>query len=289
MAKNNNLHAAKTARNDEFYTQLSDVEKEMKNYVEFFKGKKVLCNCNDDRWSAFFQYFSLNFEKLGLAKLTCVAHNSEGGHGTKYVFNGDKNGNRMVDQEEIEITELKGCGDFSDEEGIAELQDCDVVVTNPPFSLFRDFVALLEKYDKKYIIIGNGNAVTYKEIFPLIKENKMWLGNKCFSGGMDFIAGDTYDNSKCKHPKYNDNGDTIINVMMCVWFTNVPHAKRNQPLDLFKKYSKDYYPQYDNYLGFECSKTAEIPIDDYIEIEIDEKDYSKWKEAYGDDVEIIEE
>lgn len=241
MAKNNNLHAAKKARNDEFYTQISDVEKEMKNYTEFFKGKKVLCNCNDDQWSAFFQYFSLNFEKLGLAKLTCVSYN-EGGHGKKYVFNGDKNGNRMVDQEEIEITELKGCGDFSDEEGIAELQDCDVVITNPPFSLFRDFVALLEKYEKKYIIVGSDNARTYKNIFQLIKENKLWLG-------INHLG------------TFKQPDGSIKNFGNISWFTNVSHAKRNQPLDLFKKYSKDYYPKYQNYDAIEVSKTAEIPMD----------------------------
>lgn len=241
MSKNNNLHSAKKARNDEFYTMLSDVEKEMKYYRDFFKGKKVLCNCNDDQWSAFFKYFSLNFEFLGLKKLTCVSYN-EGGHGKKYVFEGDVNGNRKVDQEEITITELKGCGDFSDEEGIAELQDCDVVVTNPPFSLFRDFVALLEKYNKKYIVVGNDNARTYKEIFRLIKENKMWLG-------INHLG------------TFRQPDGSIKNFGNISWFTNVEHGKRNEVLELTKTYSNEYYPKYDNYDAIEVSKTVDIPMD----------------------------
>ena len=260
MCKNSNLHAAKIAKNDEFYTQLADVEKEVKHYKDFFKGKKVLCNCNDDKWSAFFKYFTMNFEHLGLKQLVCISYN-ENGHGMKYTYNGDLNNNRMADDMEIVEQQLNSNGSYSSDECIELLKECDVVVTNPPFSLFRDFVALLIQYNKKFLIIGNGNAVTYKEIFPLIKENKMWIGHKSFSGGIDFIAGDNYDNSKCKHPKYDDKGNTIINVMMSVWFTNIPHNKRNQPLDLFKKYNPTEYPKYDNYDAIECSKTANIPMD----------------------------
>ena len=170
MANNSNLHAAKTAKNDEFYTQLSDVEREMKHYKDFFRGKKVLCNCNDDRWSSFFKYFSMNFEHLGLVKLTCVSH-SEDGHGMKYVFNGDTNKNRMVDDEEVTITELNGHGDFRDEECRALLAEADVVVTNPPFSLFREFIALMMEFNKKFLVIGNSNAITYKEILPCMLQH----------------------------------------------------------------------------------------------------------------------
>lgn len=259
MAKNSNLHSAKANKNDEFYTQLSDVEKEMKYYRDFFKGKKVLCNCNDDQWSAFFKYFSLNFEFLGLKKLTCVSYN-EGGHGKKYVFEGDVNGNRKVDQEEITITELKGCGDFSDEEGIAELQDCDVVVTNPPFSLFRDFVALLEKYNKKYIIIGNQNAITYKEIFPLIKENKMWLGVSMNGSNRWFRAGADYPVNENAAGYKEEDGEKYFFVNGVVWFTNVDHGKRNEVLELTKTYSNEY-PHYNNYDAIEVSKVVNIPMD----------------------------
>ena len=264
MSKNNNLHSAKKAKNDEFYTRIEDVEKELKHYKDFFKGKKVLCSCNDGKlngsWSAFAQYFSMNFEHLGLEKLTCVSYN-EDGHGMKYVYCGDKNSNHISDDFEWEVTELKGHGDFSDEEGCQMMQECDVVVTNPPFSLFRDFVAQLVKYDKKFLVIGNMNAITYKEIFPLIKDNKIWSGNKSFSGGMDFSVGDKFDVNICKHPKYDKNGKLNINVMGCIWFTNIPHSKRNQPLDLYKKYNPKDYPKYDNYDAINVDKVTDIPMD----------------------------
>ena len=264
MSKNNNLHSAKKAKNDEFYTRIDDVEKELKYYKDFFKGKKVLCNCNDGKingeWSAFAQYFSMNFEHLGLEKLTCVSYN-EDGHGMKYVYCGDKNGNYIADDFEWEVSELNGHGDFSDEEGCQMMQECDVVVTNPPFSLFRDFVAQLVKYDKKFLVIGNMNAITYKEIFPLIKDNKIWSGNKSFSGGMDFSVGDKFDVNICKHPKYDKNGKLNINVMGCIWFTNIPHSKRNQPLDLYKKYNPKDYPKYDNYDAINVDKVTDIPCD----------------------------
>ena len=260
MAKNNNLHAAKTAKNDEFYTQLSDIEKELNNYKDFFNGKVVYCNCDDPRESNFFKFFSMNFERLCLKKLITTGYKKDG-HGVAFVYEGDKNGNRKVDDVEVEVIQLQGNGGYETDECIAFLKEADVVVTNPPFSLFRDYVKQLMDYDKKFIIIGNGNAVTYKEIFPYIKENKMWLGNKSFSGGMDFIAGKNYDSSKCKHPKYDDFGNTIINVMMCVWFTNIPHEKRNQPLDLYRKYNPTDYPKYDNYDAINVDKVTDIPED----------------------------
>ena len=258
--KNTNLHSAKTAKNDEFYTQLSDIEKEMAHYKDFFKGKIVYCNCDDARESNFFKFFSNNFESLGLKKLITTGYKAEG-KGVKLVYDGDKNGNFMVDDAEVVVTELEGNGDFRSEECIELLKECDVVITNPPFSLFREYVAQLMEYGKKFIIIGNGNAVTYKEIFPYIKNNELWLGNKSFSGGMDFIAGENYDSAKCKHPKYDNKGNIIINVMMCVWFTNIPHTKRNTPLDLYRKYSNEDYPKYDNYDAIEVSKVSEIPTD----------------------------
>ena len=258
--KNTNLHNAKTAKNDEFYTQLSDIEKEMAHYKDFFKGKIVYCNCDDARESNFFKFFSNNFESLGLKRLITTGYKADG-KGVKLVYEGDKNSNFMVDDAEIVVTELEGSGDFRSEECIELLKECDVVVTNPPFSLFREYVAQLMEYGKKFIIIGNGNAVTYKEIFPYIKNNELWMGNKSFSGGMDFIAGENYDSAKCKHPKYDNKGNIIINVMMCVWFTNIPHTKRNTPLDLYRKYSNEDYPKYDNYDAIEVSKVSEIPMD----------------------------
>ena len=268
MGKNANLRNAKSAKNDEFYTRIEDVEKELKYYKDFFKGKKVLCNCNDGKingeWSAFAQYFSMNFEHLGLKKLTCISYN-EDGHGMKYVYQGDKNGNHIADDIEWEVTELDGHGDFSDEEGQQMMQECDVVVTNPPFSLFRDFVAQLVKYDKKFLIIGNKNAITYKEVFPLIKENKLWIG--CAPMGQDiyFALTDKVKEDMLKNKKEGSaykivNGEIMGRAQAC-WFTNIPHSKRNQPLDLYKKYNPKDYPKYDNYDAINVNKTSDIPMD----------------------------
>ena len=247
MSKNSNLHAAKSAKNDEFYTQLSDVEKEMNYYKDFFRGKKVLCNCNDDTWSSFFKYFSTNFENLELAKLTCVSYN-EKAHGVKYVF----------DNQNISIRELKGHGDFRDDECRSLIDDADVVVTNPPFSLFRQFIVLMMEFKKKFIIVGNGNAVTYKEVFPYIKNNQIWMGaSKGIGGKMSFYASDDYDN---KHNYYNEDGRKLAQVNNACWFTNIEHSKRHLPLDLYKHYNSKDYPKYDNYDAIECSKTRDIPI-----------------------------
>ena len=257
MSKNNNLHSAKKAKNDEFYTRIDDVEKELKYYKDFFKGKKVLCNCNDGKingeWSAFAQYFSMNFEHLGLKQLTCVSYN-EDGHGMKYVYCGDKNGNRIADEFEWEVTELNGHGDFSDEEGQQMMQKCDVVVTNPPFSLFRDFVAQLVKYDKKFLIIGNQNAVTFKEIFPLVKENKVWWGVNCVRW---FIMPNNTD----KKVKLNESEEKLAEGARSRWFTNIVHNRHNLPLDLYKKYNPNDYPKYDNYNAINVDKTDDIPMD----------------------------
>ena len=256
MAKNTNLHSAKKAKNDEFYTQLSDIEKEMAHYKEFFKGKIVYCNCDDARESNFFKFFANNFESLGLKKLITTGY-KENGKGVKLVYEGDKNGNFMVDDEEITVTELNGNGDFRSEECIELLKECDVVVTNPPFSLFREYVAQLMEYGKKFIIVGNGNAVTYKEIFPYIKNNELWIGaSKGIGGKFSFIVPNDYDNKFV----YEENGVRLGQVNSACWFTNISHTKRNTPLTLYKKYSADEYPKYDNYDAIE-SKTAEIPMD----------------------------
>ena len=235
MANNSNLHAAKTAKNDEFYTQLSDVEKEMKHYKDFFRGKKVLCNCNDDRWSSFFNYFSMNFEHLGLAKLTCISYNKDG-HGMKYVFNGDTNKNRMVDDEEVTITELHGHGDFRDEECRLFLIEADVVVTNPPFSLFREFIALMMEFNKKFLVIGNMNGVTCKEVFPYIKNNQMWYGPSISSGDRMFRVPDEYE-LNAAGCGIDLNGNKFIRVKGIRWFTNIEHSKRHLPRDLYKRYN----------------------------------------------------
>lgn len=254
--KNSNLHKAKTAKNDEFYTQLSDIEKEMCYYKDFFKGKTVYCNCDDARESNFFKYFSLNFEFLGLKKLITTGY-KENGKGVVLIYEGDKNGNRNVDDEEIVVRRLSGNGDFRSEECIEFLKEADVVVTNPPFSLFREYIAQMMEYGKKFIVIGNGNAVTYKEIFPYIKNNELWIGaSKGIGGKFSFIVPNDYDNKFV----YEENGVRLGQVNSACWFTNVDHKKRNIPLDLYKSYSPEEFPHYDNYDAIE-SKTAEIPMD----------------------------
>ena len=288
MAKNNNLHTAKKARNDEFYTMLTDIEKEMRYYKDFFKGKVVYCNCDDARESNFFKYFSLNFEFLGLKKLITTGYKADG-KGVVLVYEGDKNGNRRVDNEEIIVNELNGDGDFRSEECIEYLKQADVVVTNPPFSLFRQYVKQLMDYGKKFIIIGNQNAITYKEIFPYIKNNQLWLGMSMNGSNRWFVAPDSYEvKENAAGYKLDEKGRKMFFVNGVTWFTNIENKRRNEELDLYKKYSFEDYPKYDNYFGFNVDKVADIPMDDFIDIEIPDEEYEEWKKVYGDDLVILE-
>ena len=264
MAGSNNLGAAKTAKKDEFYTQLSDIENELRHYTEHFRGKTVLCNCDDPRVSNFFHYFAYGFEYLGLKRLitTCYKNqerdlfsqnNSERAIWLEYT--GDKNGNRVPDAEEIGINHLNGDGDFRSEECIELLKQADIVVTNPPFSLFREYVAQLVKYGKKFLIIGNQNAITYKEMFPLIKENKIWLG-------YGFKGGATHFFSKYKDiATAGDHREGMIRVSGVVWFTNLEITKRHEPLILYRNYTPEDYPRYDNYDAINVNYTCDIPMD----------------------------
>ena len=263
MAKNNNLHTAKATKNDEFYTRLEDIENELKYYKEHFKGKVVYCNCDGflkKERSNFFLYFSLNYEFLGLKGLICTKYNPNG-RGVKYEYYGDLNGNNYPDEEEIFTSELEGDGDFRSDECVEILKKCDIVCTNPPFSLFRQYVAQLFEYKKDFLIIGNVNAITYKEVFPLIKDNKMWLGVSSFNNGMyfgvpdDYIYADTY-----KFDRERD-GKKVMRVASICWFTNLDHKKRHEELLLYKKYNAEEYPEYDNYNAIEVGKTKDIPID----------------------------
>ena len=272
MAKNNNLHSAKNAKNDEFYTQLEDIEREMVNYVPFFEGKVVYCNCDDYRLSNFTKCFKDNFEYLKLKKVICT--NYDNGNGAwKYEYDGENE----------TVIQLQGNGGYETEECIAFLKEADVVVTNPPFSLFRDYVKQLMDYNKKFLILGNNNAITYKEIFPYIKNNELWLGYSA-NKTMKFQLSDSYE----KWDEMDKNGKKYGKVPAITWFTNIPHNKRNQPLDLYRKYNPTDYPKYDNYLAFNVDKVDEIPEDEYIDIEIDESELEDWIKAYGDDIEILE-
>ena len=268
MAKNDNLHKAKRAKADEFYTQLSDIENECKHYWEHFKGKTILCNCDDPRVSNFFRYFSLNFEHLGLKKLiaTCYKNqdidlfSQESSEKAVYIiYEGDKNGNRQVDDNELEVKELQGDGDFRSKECIELLKEADIVVTNPPFSLFREYVAQLIEYEKKFLIIGTQNAITYKEIFKLIKENKIWLGNGFRGGNAYFEIPETASRDYAKG--VYDKETKLVKFRNCCWFTNLDHKKRHEELILYKNYTPEEYPKYANYNVIEVSKTAEIPMD----------------------------
>ena len=267
MAKNDSLHKAKRAKADEFYTQLSDIENECRHYKEHFKGKTILCNCDDPRVSNFFRYFSLNFEHLGLKKLIATCYKSQDinlfseGNTEKavyIVYEGDKNGNKKVDDNELEVKELQGDGDFRSKECIELLKEADIVVTNPPFSLFREYVAQLIEYEKKFLIIGHQNAIKYKEIFRLLKENKIWLGYGFKGGAGHFIS--KYQDVAVA----GDHKEGMIRVSGVTWYTNLEHNKRHEKLVLYKEYNQeknpDEYPKYDNYDAINVNKTADIPM-----------------------------
>lgn len=265
-SSNSSLHRAKDAKKDEFYTQLSDIERELKHYKKHFKNKVVYCNCDDPRVSNFFHFFSYNFEHYGLKKLiaTCYKNQerdlfstNESENAIYLEYNGDQNGNNIPDPNEIGIKNLKGDGDFRSKESIELLKQADIVVTNPPFSLFREYVAQLIEYDKKFIIIGAYNAITYKEIFPLIKENKLWLGYG-FKGGNAFFK--TPHSKEFAKGVYNEETG-LVKFRNVTWFTNLEISKRKEELILYKSYNEEEYPKYDNYDAIEVSKTKEIPCD----------------------------
>lgn len=260
-----NLDTAKLSKKDEFYTQLSDIERELKHYKNHLINKIIYCNCDDPRVSNFFHYFSYNFEKFGLRKLitTCYKNqdrvlfsqnNSEQAIYLEYT--GDKNANNIPDPEEIGIKHLNSDGDFRSKECIELLKQSDIVVTNPPFSLFREYVSQLIEHDKKFVIIGHQNAISYKEIFKLIKENKIWLGFG-FKGGAAHFINKHYED----YAVAGDHKEGMIRVSGVVWFTNLDISKRHDDLILYKQYNDEEYPTYDNYDAINVNTTKDIPID----------------------------
>jgi hypothetical protein len=256
------LHAARSQKKDEFYTQLSDIENELKHYKDQFRGKVVFCNCDDPKESNFVRYFSMKFGELGLKKLIATHYKDanlftqEGPY--KLEYTGDKNGNRIPDPKEF-LTEMIDDGDFRSEECINLLKEADIVVTNPPFSLFREYVDQLTKYGKSFLILGNQNAITYRETFTLIKENKMWLGYD--NGGTKwFQVPDDYDIETESRIKI-ENGIKYFSMGSIMWFTNLDTTKRHENLVLYKKYTSVEYPHYDNYDAIEVSKVTDIPVD----------------------------
>jgi len=283
ITKNTNLHAAKAAKNDEFYTQLSDIEKEVKHYKDFLNGKVVYCNCDDPLSSNFTKYFILNFHFLGLKKLICTFYDINNiKKAYAFVYEGqDLNGDGQITEEDIEIIRklkayhqplvddpgfvyenkdelakkgIYGSGDFRSQNCIEYLKMSDVVITNPPFSLFREYVCQLMEYNKKFLIIGNQNAINY--LCPMVKENKIWIG---YTSPTDFEIqlNEVEDEKK----QYELNGKIYQKFGNICWFTNIDHTKRHEPLELYKKYSNENYPKYDNYDAIECSKVSNIPVD----------------------------
>lgn len=304
MASGNaSLGSAKKAKNDEFYTQYADIESEMNAYYEYdkdvFRGKTVLCPCDDPEWSNFTKYFASNFERFGLRKLICTSYAKGAGngqitlfekssplfdegkhesHGKLYVLTGDRDGSGRVDQDDIEFSGyLEGDGDFRSAEVTELLREADVVATNPPFSLFREFLAWVTGAGKKFIIMGNKNAITYKEVFPLIQKNKIWAGYTSLNGGRWMILPKGID-IKSDKAKPDALGNMILNVPGVCWFANLDHGKRHEPLMLdtmehnlkFNKalkkklegsYGKAEYPKYDNYDAIEVPYVEAIPSD----------------------------
>ena len=263
------LTSAKTSKKDEFYTQLSDIERELKHYKNHFKDKVVLCNCDDPRVSNFFHFFSYNFEKLGLKKLIATCYKSQDSdlfsqnnseRAIYLEYTGDKNGNNVPDAEEIGIKHLQSDGDFRSKECIELLKLADIVVTNPPFSLFREYVAQLIEYDKKFLIIGNINAISYKEIFKLIKENKAWLGVNMGRGISGFIVPKNYELYGTE-ARVDEYGNRIVATNNCLWLTNLDNAKRHEELILYKNYTPEEYPMYENFEAINVNKTKDIPFD----------------------------
>ena len=263
---NRSLSAAKATKQDEFYTQLSDIEKELRNYTKHFKGKSVLCNCDDPRVSNFFHYFSHNFEKLKLKRLitTCYknqdsdlfsTHKAE--KGVYLEYRGDKDGNRVPDPAEIGVHPFKGDGDFRSEECIALLKQADIVVTNPPFSLFREYVQQLIEHGKNFLIIGNQNAISYREVFDLIKDNELWMG---YTQPVAFVVPEHYEMRDVRSWR-DETGTNWRSLGNACWFTNLDIAKRHEDLIHYKTYEPKDYPVYDNYDAIDVSKIADIPMD----------------------------
>jgi hypothetical protein len=268
------LQSAKKGKNDEFYTRLADIEYEANHYRSDFKGKTILCNCDDPRVSNFFFHFFASFHSLGLKKLiaTCYKNinpdlfsQNKDEQAVYCVYDGkDRSNDTVHNLEEFRKQNkwgtLKGDGDFRTDECIELLKQSDIVVTNPPFSLFREFVAQLIEYDKKFLIIGNVNAITYKECFKLMKEDKMWLGVSIHSGDREFGVPDSYP-LKAAGYRVDENGNKFIRVKGVRWFTNLDHKIRHEIMPLYARYTPNEYPKYDNYDAIEVSKTKDIPVD----------------------------
>lgn len=281
---NKNLNAAKVAKKDEFYTQLSDIERELQHYWQHFRGKVVLCNCDDPYESNFFKYFALRFNQLGLKKLVCTCYNGSPVTGNELAFHfdgfdddepkkiaykveitevKDENGDGAVDLSDVQyllkndknVLSILKTGDFRSQECIELLKEADIVVTNPPFSLFREYIGQLMEYKKKFLIIGSQKSIGCKEIFPLFQENKIWWGYGFKGAAAHFFS--PYEDTATA----GDHKKDMIRVSGVTWFTNMEIPKRSEEMDLVCRYSPDEYPRYENYNAIEVGKTTDIPFD----------------------------
>lgn len=268
-ATNKLLQKAKKSKSDEFYTQLCDIENELRHYKSHFKGKVVFCNCDDPRVSNFFKYFSANFDELGIKKIITSCYREQTGdlfnevsseRGFFYVYENTPEQRARLDSPEV--MPFKGDGDFRSSECIELLKQADIVVTNPPFSLFREYVEQLVNYKKNFLIIGNVNAITYKEIFKLIKENMAWLGINLGRGISGFIVPEHYELYGTE-ARIDELGNRIVSPNNCLWLTNLDTFNRHEDIKLVKQYfgNEDEYPKYDNYDGINVNKTKDIPSD----------------------------
>ena len=259
---NTNLHTAKSIKDDEFYTQLEDIEDELGHYIDKFHNKVILCNCDDPTKSNFWKYFHINFERLGLKKLISTHFEIANTHSYKIEYTGGNDHDIMAGT----VTQLNGNGDFRSSECVELIKSCDIVVTNPPFSLFREYITFLMKYDKKFIILGNMNAITYKEVFPFIQDDKIWLGCRSLSKDMYFNVPENKKAWLVKNKKEGSaykiiNGVVMGRLASCCWFTNLNHSKKHELIKLTRQYNSNLYPKYDNCNAIEVSKTVDIPID----------------------------
>lgn len=260
MANNADLNKANRAKKDEFYTQLTDIEKEMRFYREHFRGKVVFCNCDDPEYSNFWRYFQLNFYELGLKQLISTHYEEDKPSYRMDIVSTDQG--QQCGIPDYVKTPLKQNGDFRSPECIEILKEADIVITNPPFSLFREYIAQLVEYGKQFIIIGNMNAIHYKEVFPLIRDNKLWIGQSIHSGDRKFHVPDDYplNASGCG---IDEDGRKFIRVKGIRWFSNIDVEQRHENLILYKTYTPEEYPKYENYDAINIDKVADIPCDYY--------------------------
>lgn len=285
MARNSTLAAAKVAKNDEFYTQSSDIEQELKHYRKHFKNQVVYCNCDDPIESNFWHYFYRSFGFLGLKKLISTHYEQDGKSSYALIYEGGHD-NAPKFNEGVKWVPLKGNGDFRSEECINYLKQADIVVTNPMFSLFREYVATLMQYHKKFLIWGNQNAITYKEIFPLLMQRKVWIGaisNKTCV----FQIPDDYKKWDKKETEKRHDGHHYAKVPAITTFTNLSLNKSTDQMVVWKQFNENEYPVYNNYPAFEVSRVANIPKDTEVVVPLANEKLESWKKVYGEDLSVV--